>query len=283
MIVILDLRTMRVLRTLENPRHFGPITCACLDKKQSWLIIGTTSGVLTLWDLRFGLLLRSWTTLSAADGSRRGIHQIVSYPSKARSRHIIVAVETTNTNAPRTASERLRGSITLEVWDIEKATLEETFVVAESYDNVEQSKPTAELPKISREGHPVPTNAASAIAELVRSRHAREKAQEETKQELDILPTDIVVDPDAPVQAWMRPDVHALLALPDGNSLSQGSLASKKDLDSTKAPVDKDKTRGGMLLLGTESRRIQLWDLARLERSVVLSGLDQEQGPPQYQ
>ncbi|KDN46573.1 hypothetical protein RSAG8_04226, partial [Rhizoctonia solani AG-8 WAC10335] len=31
-----------------------------------------------------------------------------------------------------------------------------------------------------------------------------------------------------------------------------------------------------------EARRIHLWDLARLERSVVLSGQDQEQGPPLY-
>jgi phosphoinositide-3-kinase regulatory subunit 4 len=244
-------------------------------------VIGTTSGVLTLWDLRFGLLLRSWTTSSAADGSGRGIHQIVSYPSKARSRHIIVAVETTTANAPRTASERLRGSITLEVWDIEKATLEETFAIAESYDNADQNKAT-ELPTISREGRLAPTNAASAIAELIRARRAREKAQEETKQEPE-MPTDIVVDPDAPVQAWMRPDVRALLALPDNNSLAQGSVGNKKELDSGGNPADKDKPRGGMLLLGTESRRIQVWDLSRLERSVVLSGLDQELGPPQYQ
>ncbi|CAE6436166.1 unnamed protein product [Rhizoctonia solani] len=280
-IVVLDLRTMRVLRVLENPRHFGPITCACLDKKQSWLVVGTTSGVLTLWDLRFGLLLRSWTTSGAADGSRRGIHQIVPYPSKARTRHVIVAVETTNTSAPRTASERLRGTITLEVWDIEKATLEETFAIAETYDPSGGNKQVTEPRPLPREGHMASIDAASAIAELIRSRRAREKTQEVTKQEADLLPADIVVDPDAPVHAWMRPDVRALLALPDNNSLVQASLGSRKELDPTNSAI-KDKTRGGMLLLGTEARRIHLWDLARLERSVVLSGLDQEQGPPFY-
>ncbi|CAE6470635.1 unnamed protein product [Rhizoctonia solani] len=280
-IVVLDLRTMRVLRVLENPRHFGPLTCACLDKKQSWLVIGTTSGVLTLWDLRFGLLLRSWTTSSAADGSRRGIHQIVPYPSKARTRHVIVAVETTNTNAPRTASERLRGTVTLEVWDIEKATIEETFSIADTYDTSGQNNQPSESRVPPREGRPASTDAASAIAELIRSRRVQEKAQATAKEEPDSLPTDIVVDPDAPVHAWMRPDVRALLALPDNNSLAQASLGSRKELDSANA-TSKDKTRGGMLLLGTEARRIHLWDLAKLERSVVLSGLDPEQGPPFY-
>ncbi|CUA77390.1 phosphoinositide-3-kinase, regulatory subunit 4, p150 [Rhizoctonia solani] len=279
-IVVLDLRTMRVLRVLENPRHFGPITCACLDKKQSWLVIGTTSGVLTLWDLRFGLLLRSWTTSGAADGSRRGVHQIVPYPSKSRTRHVIVAVETTNANAPQTASERLRGTTTLEVWDIEKATLEETFAIAETYDTSDK-KQAPEPRALPKEGHLASTDAASAIAELIRSRRAREKTQESTRQASDSLPNDIVVDPDAPVHAWMRPDVRALLALPDNNSLAQASLGGRKEVESTTSSV-RDKTRGGMLLLGTEARRIHLWDLAKLERSVVLSGQDQEQGPPFY-
>ncbi|CCO36045.1 phosphoinositide-3-kinase, regulatory subunit 4,p150 [Rhizoctonia solani AG-1 IB] len=176
-IIVLDLRTMRVLRVLENPRHFGPIACACLDKKQSWLIIGTTSGVLTLWDLRFGLLLRSWTTSSAADGSGRGIHQIVLYPSKART----------------------RGTVTLEVWDIEKATLEETFSIAETYDTSGGSHQPPEPNAPVKEGHFASTDAASAIAELIRSRRVREKAQEMAKEEPGSLPNDIVVDPDAPI------------------------------------------------------------------------------------
>ncbi|QRV84883.1 phosphoinositide 3-kinase regulatory subunit 4 [Ceratobasidium sp. AG-Ba] len=279
-IVVLELRTMRVLRTFDNPRHFGPITCACLDKKQSWLVVGTTSGVMTLWDLRFGLLLRSWTTSGASNGNRRSIHQIVSYPTKARSRCIIVAVETTGVNSPRTVQERLRGSITLEVWDIEKATLEETFAIAEGpldtgdASDTDSSHPP-DPPSVPKEGYVVSTNAASAIAELVRIRRARDKSQEINP---DILSTDIVVDPDAPTQSWMRPDVRALLALADSNSLAQGSAGNKKELEGGKV----DKGRGGFLLVGTESRRVHFWDLSRVERSAVLSGLDAEQGPPQY-
>jgi phosphoinositide-3-kinase regulatory subunit 4 len=238
---------------------------------------------MTLWDLRFGLLLRSWTTFSASTGTRRCIHHIVPYPSKMRSRYVAVAVETTGTNSPRSAQERLQGSVTLEVWDIEKATLEETFATAEGpldtgdASDTDSSAPP-DPPSVPKEGHTVSTNAASAIAELVRSQRAREKSQQKKS---DILNTDIVVDPDAPAQTWMRPDVRALLALTDNSSLAQGSVGNKKELEAGKAGADKG--RGGLLLVGTESRRIHLWDLARIERSVVLSGLDAEQGPPQYQ
>ncbi|KAG8730115.1 hypothetical protein FRC10_003062 [Ceratobasidium sp. 414] len=59
----------------------------------------------------------------------------------------------------------------------------------------------------------------------------------------------------------------------------QGSAGNKKELEAKAGP---DKGRGGLLLAGTESQCIQLWDLAKIEKSAVLSGLDTEQGPPQY-
>ncbi|KAF8607280.1 ARM repeat-containing protein, partial [Ceratobasidium sp. AG-I] len=305
-IVVLELRTMRVLRTFENPRHFGPITAACLDKDQSWLVIGTTTGVLTLWDLRFGLLLRSWSTASSSPShsstsnvnGNRSVHQIAVYPGKTRERHVVVAVETTSPNASRSAQERAKGSITLEIWDIENARLEEVFITAEGAletgnstpstiaSDTDSSSPPNPNPNptadIEKEGRVVSGNAAACIAELVRSRRAKDKAQEEAFRSADI-----VVDPDAPVHTWMRPDVRALLALSGSSSLAQaqaqshGSIGGKQELvDSTGGGR---KGRGGMLLVGTESRRIQVWDLGNAERSVVLSGVDPEQGPPLYQ
>lgn len=300
-IVVLELRTMRVLRTFENPRHFGPITAACLDKNQSWLVIGTTTGVLTLWDLRFGLLLRSWSTASSSTLStsnvngNRSVHQIAVYPNKARERHIVVAVETTSPNASRSAQERAKGSITLEIWDIENARLEEVFITAEGALETGDTSPSASdtdsstppnpnsnsSPEIEKEGRVVSGSAAACIAELVRSRRAKDKAQEEAFRSADI-----VVDPDAPAHTWMRPDVRALLALSGSSSLaqaqaqSQGSVGGKQEL--ADGSGGGRKGRGGVLLVGTESRRIQVWDLGNAERSVVLSGVDAEQGPPLY-
>ncbi|EOD48213.1 putative phosphoinositide 3-kinase regulatory subunit 4 protein [Neofusicoccum parvum UCRNP2] len=56
----LDLRTMSTLYTLSNPLHHGAPTCFVTDRKHHWLLLGTTHGVLDLWDLRFKMRLRAW-------------------------------------------------------------------------------------------------------------------------------------------------------------------------------------------------------------------------------
>lgn len=56
----LDLRTMTTLYKLSNPLHHGSPTCFVTDRKHHWLLLGTTHGVLDLWDLRFKMRLRAW-------------------------------------------------------------------------------------------------------------------------------------------------------------------------------------------------------------------------------
>ncbi|KAI5964510.1 VPS15 [Candida theae] len=58
----IDMITMKQQYSLQNPLSFGLITSFITSgtNKDSWCIIGTQSGYLTLWDLRFKLLLRSW-------------------------------------------------------------------------------------------------------------------------------------------------------------------------------------------------------------------------------
>jgi phosphoinositide-3-kinase regulatory subunit 4 len=56
----IEMRTMTVIYTFQNPLHHGTPTCFCVDKKHHWLLLGTSQGILDLWDLRFRLRLRSW-------------------------------------------------------------------------------------------------------------------------------------------------------------------------------------------------------------------------------
>jgi len=65
-IVALDLRTMTELYTLQNPLNHGTPTCFCVDRRAHWLLLGTSHGVLDLWDLRFGLRLKAWVFHGAA-------------------------------------------------------------------------------------------------------------------------------------------------------------------------------------------------------------------------
>ncbi|KAF2750535.1 phosphoinositide 3-kinase regulatory subunit 4 [Sporormia fimetaria CBS 119925] len=71
-IIALDLRNMSELFTLRNPLNHGTPTCFCVDRRHQWLMLGTSHGVLCLWDLRFKLLLKSWVFHGASP-----IHRIV--------------------------------------------------------------------------------------------------------------------------------------------------------------------------------------------------------------
>ncbi|EGG07444.1 uncharacterized protein MELLADRAFT_35562, partial [Melampsora larici-populina 98AG31] len=92
-IVSLDLRTMRRLQTLHSPVYLGPLTCLCVGPQKIWSVVGTTRGYLTLWDLRFGLLLRSW---KVAEGP---IQQLSLHPTQGKGRWIIVSAQFANHGA----------------------------------------------------------------------------------------------------------------------------------------------------------------------------------------
>jgi len=72
----LDLKTMETLYVLDNPVQHGTPTCFCLDSQKHMLLLGTSHGVLELWDLRFRLRLRSW-----GFSGRSAINRILLHPS----------------------------------------------------------------------------------------------------------------------------------------------------------------------------------------------------------
>ncbi|KAI9705497.1 MAG: Serine/threonine-protein kinase [Candelina mexicana] len=107
-IVALDIRSMKLLYSLENPVHHGTPTCFCIDKKHNWLVVGTSHSVLDLWDLRFQVRLNAWGLPGAAP-----IHQLSVHPMKARNRWVCVAGGTG------------QGEVT--VWDVEKMQCREVY------------------------------------------------------------------------------------------------------------------------------------------------------------
>jgi len=72
----LDLKTMEILYVLDNPVEHGIPTCFCLDNQKHLLLLGTSHGVLDLWDLRFRLRLRSW-----GFPGKSAINRILLHPS----------------------------------------------------------------------------------------------------------------------------------------------------------------------------------------------------------
>ncbi|KAF5673835.1 VPS15 kinase [Fusarium heterosporum] len=104
----IDLRTMKLLYVLENPVHHGTPTCFCVDRKRNWLCVGTSHGVVDLWDLRFKMRLKGWGLPGKGSIYRLSIH-----PTKGRGKWICISGGTG------------QGEVT--VWDLEKTVCREIY------------------------------------------------------------------------------------------------------------------------------------------------------------
>ncbi|KAK5683879.1 Serine/threonine-protein kinase [Elasticomyces elasticus] len=115
-ILAVDLRYMTIEFELHNPPEHGMPTCFCVGRKRDWLLVGTTHGVLDLWDLRFRLRLRSWTFPTAAPITRLQLH-----PSRKSAKRNRVCI----------SGGASRGEVT--VWDIEKVICHEVYRPAHAH------------------------------------------------------------------------------------------------------------------------------------------------------
>jgi phosphoinositide-3-kinase regulatory subunit 4 len=115
-IIALELRTMTELYVLENPLQHGTPTCFCLDRRQYWLMLGTSHGVIDLWDLRFKLRLKAWAFQGASP-----IHRIIHQPLGRSKFRLHVAGGTG------------QGEVT--VWNMEKLVCKEVYRTGLCKDN----------------------------------------------------------------------------------------------------------------------------------------------------
>lgn len=118
----IDLRTMTLLYVLENPVHHGTPTCFCVDRKRNWLLLGTSHGVLDLWDLRFKMRLKGWGL-----PGKSAIYRLSLHPTKGRGKWVCVAGGTG------------LGEVT--VWDLEKTQCREIYRAGGSKDAPKEYKP----------------------------------------------------------------------------------------------------------------------------------------------
>lgn len=253
---------------MENPRHHGPITCLCLDRKRAWVICGTSSGVLSLWDLRFGILIKSWKVSAASHGRSAKVYQCAVHPTKGKGRWITVAVESPKTHG---GTDPSHAAPLVEVWDIEKTLLVETFTTRTGSGTF---APLSEPQETT--GEEAETSPAAAIAALVRARQEGSAPPDfvaRRRSSTPVAPAPSIVTLGAP-----SPDVHALVLGTEfggHGTLYRSPMAEHDDGASVRAGR-------GFMLCGSEDRRIRLWDLGKTERSVVLSGPEGESERPTY-
>lgn len=108
---------MHITKTMTIPLHLGSPTTLCCDPRRLWIVVGTLEGWLTLWDMRFGLLLRTWRVAG------QPVREVVVHPSRGGGRFIVVA-----SGGESSTSD----DIVLETWSIEASQAVEVYKVVSS-------------------------------------------------------------------------------------------------------------------------------------------------------
>jgi phosphoinositide-3-kinase regulatory subunit 4 len=115
---------MEISTRFRHPLEHGVITAINPDKH--WLVLGTELGILSLWDLRFGLLLKSWRASGA-------VSALSTHPSKGRGLWLVVGVE-----------RKVDDSPIIEVYNIETSKLVEVYEVRSTRPSGAKSVPPQE-------------------------------------------------------------------------------------------------------------------------------------------
>ncbi|KAJ5584833.1 uncharacterized protein N7459_004633 [Penicillium hispanicum] len=256
-ILALDMKTMLPVFTLENPVHHGTPTTFCCDRRHTWLLVGTTHGILDLWDLRFHVRLKAWGL--PGWGS---IHRIQIHPTKPRGRWVCVSSSGSHGNE-------------ITVWDIEKFRCREVYQATPM--NPKENHPS---------GAPRAVRAANARPQGLALRDFEAWSVDEDRPE-GMLSRFATASPAA---AGMPPATGDNGTASPPHSPSGDRLGTWAFTVGLNTPDD-DKSassRCGFIVSAGCDRKIRFWDLARPELSMIVSGLDvvsdgNVSGKPRYE
>jgi len=231
-ILAIDLKNMEIIHSMVNPVSHGTPTTFCVDKKHHWLLLGTSHGVLDLWDLRFKLRLRS---IGIQTSSR--IDRILIHPTKGHGRWVMVSAG---------------GEIT--VWDIEKLVCREvlrtsTFVVV-----------SHTIPRPYETYSPDDEAGEKILARLSRDIDEDSKLSESPHSTSTAVSSK---SPDKTISA------SPSLALSESPPIP-GMYILHDYLQNSAQPENPKKA--AFLFTGGADRAVRYWDIARPENSFIVSG-----------
>ena len=218
-------------------------------------------------------MIKSWKAGVALQGKPTRIYQCLLHPTKGKGRWILVAVGTTSREVDGDSEIFTASQTLVEVWDIEKTALMESFITrraSSSSDTVEEPRETP--------GDDAEMSPAAAIAALIQARQEHGAGLfdlNNPRRRSSALASREYLPP--PIQP--SPDVRAMII---GTELGghypghRSAMAEPIDLQTGKT------SSRGFIVTGSEDERLRYWDFARPERSTILSGPDIEADKPGY-
>lgn len=249
----IDLRTMQLLFVLENPVHHGTPTCFCVDRKRNWLLVGTSHGILDLWDLRFKMRLKGW---GMAPGGSSTIHRLCLHPTKGRGKWVCVAGGTGVGG----------GEVT--VWDLEKTVCREVYRVGKegpkeyrAWDVDEGEESAGLFPHPPNNGSSSSNNKPPAEGSML-GRFATNIEPPSSSSS-----SSAGAAADRGIRA-MVVGTGSLLLNGTDEQQQQQQQNNNKDM------------RYGYIVTGASDKKLRFWDLFRVENSTVFSGLRADEPKP---
>ncbi|WVR03468.1 hypothetical protein IAU60_000459 [Kwoniella sp. DSM 27419] len=257
-IAVLDIRNMESSTRLCHPLELGVIQAVCPSTQ--WIVVGTSSGALSLWDLRFGLLLKTWNAGGA-------VTAIELHPCKGKGRWIMVSVDATLASTNHKVAEASSSDhvgLLVEVYDIETSKLVEMYEVRSS----RPSRATQPFPEVED----VMPSKTAYISELA---HAALGTTDELSRTIthedfnsSSMPPasprtvlDLIVG-----QSWSsmpKPEESVLMSVPELNAKGAEGGGSGSG------------GQGWMISAG-EDRAVRYWDLVKVQDGFVLCGSQKE-------
>jgi phosphoinositide-3-kinase, regulatory subunit 4 len=264
-IVALDLKTMKELYSLENPVHHGVPMTFCIGPKHNWLLVGTSHGVLDLWDLRFRVLLKAWGLPGATPIYRIHMHPLAALKT-SRGKLVMVA----GGSGPNSETT---------VWDIERVQCREVYRCSPPNGTSQAAfapLTARELAKLYTPYDP-DTDPHSPQSKSMLSRFA-------TSTSLDPSP----VPNSSSSNSTSTPMDRGIRALAVGTDHVSAYLTTSptdpKHPTEPSSTADAPHKSAYLLTAGGPDLKLRCWDLTKPETSCIFSGLDiLDEGKPRYQ
>lgn len=83
-ILVWDVHTMKPQQVMTAPAWYGGLSTLVVDRDNHWACTGSTNGILSLWDLRFFLLLGSWSVGDSDKARMASVSALSLHPTLSR-------------------------------------------------------------------------------------------------------------------------------------------------------------------------------------------------------